>query len=426
MSHAAATPTVSRDALIADLAGRVGRPGSRLRMLWFVLMAIGAITFAFLLATQPHRAWGAWTINTLYWLGIAQGAIVLACAIRLANGRWASSIMRIAESFSAYLPYGLAFVLVLLVAGIWNYLPWVHEVLPRQKPFLNVPFLYIRTIVGLGLLWWLTRDLVRVSLRTDAHLLKDHVPAELRPAYEKLAQGWRGDAAEVAWQRHRLSQRAPQIIVLYAIVFTLLAWDFIMALTPEWVSTLFGWWFFMGAFLTGIAMTAFVATRIREGMGLEAYITRDHFWDIGKITFGFSIFWVYQFWSQYLVIWYANLPDETGYVFLRFEDPWRTLSFSVFGCVFLVPFLGLMNWTTKKSPFWLAVFCLVILTGMWMERHVLVMPSLNPDVRWVGLPEIGVTLGFLGVFGFAVQGFLRKYPPVKLGDLLSGGGGHGH
>ena len=182
----------------------------------------------------------------------------------------------------------------------------------------------------------------------------------------------------------------------------------------------------MGAFLSGIAMTALLSTRLRSHYRLEAYLTPTHFWDVGKIAFGFSIFWVYQFWSQYLVIWYANMPEETWWVFLRFEEPWRALAFTVFTLVFLLPFLGLMNWYTKKSPLWLAIFSLIILTGMWMERHLLVMPSLHPDTMWVGLPEIGVTLGFLGLFGWAVQGFVSRYPTVKVADALSGTGGHGH
>ena len=207
-------------------------------------------------------------------------------------------------------------------------------------------------------------------------------------------------------------------------VFTVFAWDFIMSITPTWVSGLFGWWVFMGAFLTGIAMTALLATRLRTRARLEAWITPAHFWDLGKLLFGFSIFWVYLFWSQYLPIWYANLPEETWWVFLRFEDPWRTLAFTVFGLVFLLPFLGLMNLRTKRSPFWLALFAVVSLAGMWLERLLLIMPSLNPDRMWVGLPVLGVGLGCLGVFGLAVQGFLAKYPAIKVTDALAGGHGH--
>jgi Ni/Fe-hydrogenase subunit HybB-like protein len=418
---------MSHDAILADIAGKLPvTPNPRRRQLWMLCMAIGLASLAFLFVREPQRAWGSYAINTLYWMGIAQGAIVLACGIRLANGRWAGPVVRVAESLSAFLPIGYGLMVILLVMGIRTYLPWTKYVEPRQAAYLNVPFLYARTLIGLGLLWWLSRDMVRVSLRTDAYLLKSHVDPTLRPAYEKLCEGWRGDAEEVEWQRDRLAKRAPLICVLYAIVYTVMCWDYVMSLTPEWASTLFGWWFFMGAFLSGIAMVAFLLTRLRGHYRLEAYITRDHFWDIGKLAFGFSIFWVYQFWAQYLVIWYGNLPEETGWVFLRFEEPWRALGFTAFTFVFLLPFLGLMNMATKKSPFWLALFSLIILSGLWMERHILVMPSLNPDRVWLGLPEIGVTIGFLGLFGWVVQGFLSRYPSVVVADVLSRSGGHGH
>ena len=288
-----------------------------------------------------------------------------------------------------------------------------------------MPFLYIRTLGGLGLLWWLSRNLVRTSLRPDAYRLKDYVAPELKADYEKLSANWRGDEAEAKWNKDRLAMLAPQVVVCYAVVFTFMAWDWIMSLTPDWTSQIFGWWVFMGAFLSGIAMTAFLATQLRAKYRLEEYITPNHFWDLGKIAFGFSIFWVYQFWSQYLPIWYANMPDENWWVFLRFEDPWRPLAFTVFSFVFLLPFLGLMNIYTKKNPFWLGLFSLVILAGMWMERHILVMPSLEPAHVWVGLPEVGVTLFFLGLFGWSVQSFITKFPVVKVTDVLEGARGVG-
>ncbi len=426
MTHPAEQEAL-REEILKDIAGKLPvTPNARKRMIWAVCFVIGVVSFAWLLFSQPQRAWGSYAINTIYWLGIAQGAVVLACAIRLANGRWAGPVMRIAESLSAFLPFGYLPIIVLLNPRIRTLLPWLKHVEPRQSPYLNVPFLYARTLIGLGLLWWLSRDLVRTSLRADAHLLQDYVAPSLRPEYEKLAREWRGDDVEADWARSRLAMRAPQICVLYAIVYTVMAWDFIMSLTPHWTSTLFGWWVFMGAFLSGIAMTALLATQLRSKYKLEAYITPQHFWDTGKLAFAFSIFWVYQFWSQYLPIWYSNMPEETWWVFLRFEQPWRPLAFTVFTFVFVLPFLGLMNMYTKRNPMWLALFSLIILSGMWMERHVLVMPSLNPDRMWVGLPEVGVTLGFLGVFGWAVQGFLSRYPSVMTADALARSGGHGH
>jgi len=427
MTAQATTPHGHPDSILKDIAGKLPvRPNARKRMIWMACMAIGLIAFIFLLMSEPRRAWGAYAINTLYFLGITNGAMVLACAIRLGNGRWAGPVIRIAESMSAYYPFGIGLFLILLFVGSGTYLPWLTHVEPRQAPYLNFPFLIARTLVGLGLLWWLSRDIARTSLRTDVYLLKNHVAPELKPQYEKLSEGWRGDAQEAEWQKSRLAMRAPQMVLVFAVFSTMFAWDWVMSLTPDWTSTLFGWWFFMGAFLSGISMTAFLSTQLRSKYRLEAYITPAHFWDVGKLVFGFSIFWVYEFWAQYLPIWYANLPEETWWVFLRFEEPWRALGFTIFGFVFLLPFLGLMNMHTKKSPFWLALFSLIVLTGMWMERHILVMPSLEPARVWVGLPEIGVTIGFLGVFGWAVQSFLTRYPSVMTADALAHSGGHGH
>jgi hypothetical protein len=418
---------MTRDETLKEIAARIpGRPDARLRALWLACLLIGAASFAFLLLREPTRAWGAYGACLVYFLGLPLGAAALASAIRLANGRWGGPVTRIAESLTAFLPWGILLTVVLLAAGLGHYLPWTRGgVLERQRPYLNVPFLVARTLVGLGLLWWLVSDMVRTSLRRDVYLLREHVEARLRPAYERLARGWRGDEAEERRERDRLAMRSPQVALAFAVVFTVFAWDFIMSITPTWVSGLFGWWVFMGAFLSAIAMTALLATRLRSRHRLERWITTDHFWDTGKLLFGFSVFWVYLFWSQYLVIWYANLPEETWWVFLRFEEPWRRLAFTVFGLVFLLPFLGLMNKRTKTSPAWLAVFAILVLVGMWLERLLLVMPSLNPDQLWVGLPELGVALGFLGIFGLSVQHFLAKYPAIKVTDALAGvGPGH--
>ncbi len=418
---------MSNQAVLKDIAGKLpGRPSAKKRQLWVALVAIGAISFAYLFMTQPQRAWGSYAINTIFWLGIAEGGVTLAAAIRLTNGKWAGPIQRVAESLSAFMPYGFGLMAILLAAGIWTYLPWTRHVEPRQKPFLNVPFLYIRTLGGIALFWWLASKLVRTSLRRDAWLLKPHVADELKPAYEKLTANWKGDEAEAAWARHELSHLSPQIVLTFVAFFSVIGWDFIMALTPNWDSHLFGWFVYAAAFLSGIAMTSLLATRLRGAYKLEAYITPNHFWDIGKVLFSFCIFWVYLFWSQYLPIWYANMQEETWWVFLRFEQPWRPLAFTVFTLIFVLPFFGLMNKTTKSSPFWLAFFAVIILSGIWLERHVLVMPSLHPESVWVGLPEIGVGLGFAGIFGWAVQGFLAKFPCVNVGDVLDGAGGHGH
>jgi hypothetical protein len=418
---------MSHDDVLRDIANRLpGTPDPRKRRIFIALMVVGLVAFGFLLATNPLRAWGTWTINTLYFLGIAQGGVVLAAAIRLANGRWGGPIMRIGESLSSYLPYGIGTMLLLLVAGIWTYLPWIQHVDPRQTPFLNVPFLYVRTLGGLALFTWLATKLARASLRRDLHLLAPHASPPLKALYDKQVGTWRGDSAEAAWYSHEVAHLSPQIALTFVAFFSVMSWDFVLALTPNWVSPLFGWFFYAGAFICAVSVIAMLATRLRAKRGLEAYITPNMFWDIGKVLFAWCIFWAYLMWSQYLPIWYADMPEETWWVFLRFEEPWRPLAFTAFSMIFVIPFLGMLNKTSKTNPALLFTFTCIILVGLWIERHVLVMPSLEPGHVWVGLPEVGVTLGFVGLFGFAVQGFLAKYPCVKVSDVLDRAGAHGH
>ena len=418
---------MSHEAVLRDIASRLpGTPDPRKRNTFIALIGVGLAAFAYLLATNPLRAWGSYSINTLYFLGIAQGGVVLAAAIRLANGRWGGPIMRIGESLSAYLPFGISTMALLLVAGIWTYLPWTKHVDPRQTPFLNVPFLYVRTLGGLFLFWTLAKKLVHASLRRDLHLLSPYVAPNLRSAYDKVLGQWNGDAAEAAWYSHEVAHLSPQITLTFVAFYSVMSWDFIMALTPNWVSPLFGWFVYAGAFISGVSVVALLATRLRAKRGLEPYITTNMFWDIGKVLFAWCIFWAYLMWSQYLPIWYADMPEETWWVFLRFEDPWRPWAFAAFTLIFVIPFLGMLNKTSKTNPALLFMFTCVTLSGVWVERHVLVMPSLNPDHAWIGLPEVLVTAGFVGLFGFAVQRFLSKFPCIKVTDVLDGARGHGH
>ena len=327
------------------------------------------------------------------------------------------------DRFSAVRLPWVDFIVAAIVGGILA----IYFRIGRKMSLVN---LLATTLCFFGsnvvLFWWLASKMVRTSLRPDLQALKPYVAPSLKAEYDKLTANWKGDEAEKAWNRHELAHLSPQVALTFVAFFSVLAWDFIMMLTPNWVSALFGWFVYAGAFICGIAMTAFMATQLRTKYRLEAYIKTNMFWDIGKVLFSWSIFWGYLFWSQYLPIWYANMPEETWWVFIRFEEPWRSLSFATFTLVFVIPLLGLLNKTSKTNPALLMTFALISMVGIWIERHVLVMPSLNAEQVWVGLPEVGVTIGFLGMFGWTVQGFLTKYPVVNVMDVLDGAGGHGH
>jgi hypothetical protein len=432
--------------MVQDLAAKIpGRPSPRTLLFFTVLVLIGVVAFVATVISSPLRAWGAFLVNTVFWTGVGASGVVLASAIRLSNGRWASGASRVAESLASFLPVALVLLLVMFSFGAPVVLPWVRNPNPARAPYLNLPFLFVRTLGGFLLLWWLQRAYVRTSLRTDAYRLKDHVVAELRPYYEKLSAGWRGASAEEAWQRHRLSKLAPAVVGAYAVVFTLFAWDWIMTLDQHWISTLFGWWVFMGAFLSGVAMTAVLLARVRAVYRLEAYISTQQFWDMGKLVFAFSIFWLYQFWSQYLVIWYGNLPEETaffrgrlgsqflmdksgfGTMFLaqtwdlkyfaeRLREPYAVVTLTVWACCWIVPFWVLLGQRPKRTPAILGTVGAVVMAGFWLERNILIWPSLVPNetFSWLGFVQIGIAAGFLGAFALVFLAFTCVFPSLAV------------
>jgi hypothetical protein len=151
----------------------------------------------------------------------------------------------------------------------------------------------------------------------------------------------------------------------------------------------------------------------RGRLGMKEVIGRQQFHDLGKLIFGFSVFWAYLVFSQVLVIWYGNLREETSFVFWRMWPEWRPISILVGLMVFLIPFWGLIWVKSKITPFTFALFALISFLGVWLERYLLVQPSLTEHGPAFGLPEFGISLGFLGLFLLAYGIFARTFPMVS-------------
>ena len=201
---------------------------------------------------------------------------------------------------------------------------------------------------------------------------------------------------------------------LYAVVMTIVAFDGIMALQPHWFSNLLGGWIFMGGWLCALMMNALMLIYARKAVGLGDMISPKQQHDAGKMCFGFTVFWTYLLWAQFLVIWYGNLPEEIGFVFARLWGPWRPIGAVVFLCVFLLPFGGLMGVAPKKAPITLGLFATISLIGVWFERYLMVMPSVTAEAGPVfGLAELGPTMAFLGLYLLCYGGFAKVFPMVS-------------
>jgi len=378
-----------------------------------VLAVLGLGTFVVLaLGGDPGRAWRMFLINFLFFTGVSQGAVVFAATQKITKGVWAGPIIRFAEAAVLFLPFSIVCFLVLFL-GKYHLFPWIEHPTPARGNWLTVSWVFWRDLAALLALTITSFAVVWNDLKPDVAQLKDHVTGWRRRLYERIAGDFVGVPEDVAKVERRLTWLAPLLCLLYAYLFTLLGFDLIMSLAPYWLSNLFGAFFFMGAFLTGLTMMGLMSVYWRGKLGLQDVIGREQFHDLGKLVFGFSIFWAYLMFSQLLVIWYGNLREETSFVFYRLWGEWRPIAFLVGLMVFLIPFWGLIWVKAKITPITFTLFVGISFLGVWLERYLLVQPSLTDHGPQFGVPEVGISLGFLGLFLIAYGLFARAFPMVS-------------
>jgi len=226
----------------------------------------------------------------------------------------------------------------------------------------------------------------------------------------------------IYWRAQRVL--SPLIAIVYAFVLSLLAFDLIMSLDPHWYSTLFGAYYFISSFYVALAALYLLSQIFLRFSGsrerLRAYLHPHHIHDLGKLVFAFCLFTGYLFFVQFLVIWYGNLPEETRYVILRVHfTPWQPLGWVILGLIFAVPFVGLLRRKSKMNPWVIMIVSGMVLAGMWLERFILVAPSLwKGEELPLGLLEVLISAGFLGLMALSLDAFLRRVPFFPISDPL--------
>lgn len=383
----------------AELAQAAGRFPVRTFLLGGAVLALaGGAGFLWALASgQTARAWQAWHVNFMDWTGMAQALVVLAASQKLAKGHWAGLMMRFAEAAVAFL--FLALVLFAgEVAGRAYLFGWIHG--PQRTEvgaWFTGRFFFVRTWAILALMAWLSWRFVRRDLAPDLQELKTGRPVDPDPNEKGL-----------------ITREAAILTVAFAFGYSLLGFDLIMSLNGRWVSNLYGAFYFMGSFLAALGGLALLTLAVRGPMGLGDLVSPKQRHDLGKLVFGFTVFWAYLLWAQFLVIWYGNIPEETYFIFYRLWGPWRPIGATVFILVFVVPFIGLLGVKPKKYPPTFALFSLVSLTGIWLERYLEIVPSINGGAGpAIGLPEVAATLLFGGLFLLSYGWFGARYPMVS-------------
>ena len=385
-------------------------------------IVVGLVSFVMRWRQDPQAAWISYITNWLYFTSVSMGGLLLAVATWITKAKWNWSIRRISQSFVAFLPFSFLLMLPMLSLGE-SYFPWIEmmaddPVVQNKAAYLNMPFLVTRNVLGLALLFGVALYFVYLALRPDMGLstqqLTDGKRSEAWQA--RLTRGWMGQEKEEIRSYKRMTVIAPAFVIIYAIVMTMLSYDWVMSLEPHWFSTMFGPWFFMGAFWIGIAATALWSVYLRtQHEDFHRYIGLQQRHDIGKLAFAFCVFWTYLFFSQYIVIWYGKLPWEQAWIIRRSDEIWGGLSGLVILLCFVIPFAGLIGRKPKTKPVLLAFFTSIILVGMWLERYVMLAPSLHhggDPIFTIWQPLIG--LMFLGLYLGSVRWFLTTFPAIQV------------
>ena len=390
------------------------------------LMAIGLVSF---LVGDAQTAWLAYHVNFIFWATLSQGALCLACAFVIIDTKWPGPVRHVAEGITAWVPFSFVVLAIGFLGREQIHANWIHGAPMGKEGWLTTSRVYTTDLAILFILSLMTIRFLKLSVRPALKGAAERA-TRAKGMFASWSANWRGDETEQAECARKLRSLAPKICLIYAFGFTVVGYDQVMSLTPTWFSTMFGWYFGWSGFLSGIAMTALICVLLRNAPNWKPEITRNRLHDLGKMCFAFSIFWMYLFFSQYIVIWYANLPEETqffemrlGSQFLqdswyfaaeRFDEPYVMSSMVAWAGCWIIPFWVLLGEAPKRSWYILGPVTVAMLLGFFIERNVLVWPSLLPDdgLSWVGAVQFGIAAGFLGAFALVFLVYSRIFPTL--------------
>jgi hypothetical protein len=335
---------------------------------------------------------------------------------RITTARWSRPIIRFLEGYVAFLP--VAFVLlVVLLFGRHHIFWWSNHVpdIPEKRVWLNPPFFFTRVIVVYSIITLLSVWYIYTSVRLDVGIVAESGAKWARGLRERMRRGFKDERRELHSTHSLQGKLAVFLGFAFAFGWISLAWDLSMSLDPHFQSTMYGWWFFMGAWVTALASWTLIVLAWRRYLARYDLIQEKHFHDLGKLCFAFTAFWGYLTFGQYLVIWYGNLGEETHWMRLRLIEGWRIPTLIAVGLMF-GPFFGLLSRAAKVFLPTLVLFTFFTVFGLWMHRFLEVYPSIYGVVENVpfGIWEIGVTLGLLGMWGFCYLSFMDAFPRMRV------------
>ena len=423
--HAVHVPT--RDELVRATANKP--VSSTLKLGALVLAAIGLAIFVFgaLGAGEAengaNRAWLALMYNWLYLTIISSAGVTFAAVQRIVTARWSRPVVRFIEGYVAWMPVAFVILLVLLFFSGDNLFQFTREEIhtSQKATYLNPAFLRLRGVVIFGAMTALSLWFVYRMVRLDVAVTPEQGAGWARGIRDGMRRGF-GDERRELHSTHSITGKlAVALALLFGYGWPFLIWDYSMSMSLHFQQTMYAWQVFMGGFLVMIMSWAVLMRFWRRHLGADDLVTENHYHDIGKLAFAFTAFWGYLTFSQFLVIWYGNMPEETHFFRLRLMDPWVGLATAVAVLSFVIPFFTLLSKAAKLfSPVMLTVAACSAL-GIWIHRYLEIYPSVFGEAEHLpfGLYEIGIGLGMLGLWAFCYFSFMDAFPKMRIFMMTS-------
>lgn len=343
-----------------------------------IVGAVGLVASAAGYFTDAAQFFHSYLVSFMFWTTIALGGLFFTMLHHVTGATWSVVVRRFSESAMAVLPLMAVFFIPILF-GIHDIYHWSHEeavahdtILQKKAGYLSTEFFIIRAVFYFGVWTVLARILYKKSIAQDSN----------------------GEAGLTAALR-RIS--APGI-VLFAVTLTFAAFDWLMSIDAHWYSTIFGVYVFGGTFLSTLCFITLMAQYVRNRNALLQEITVEHFHDLGKLMFAFTVFWTYIAYSQYFLIWYANIPEETVWFHARWAGAWKYFSLALLFGHFAVPFFVLMPRGSKRNMAIMKFMSIFILAMHWVDLNWIILPALQPEGARVSWMDLTTFIGLGGVF----------------------------
>lgn len=360
-------------------------------------LGVGVILSLFGAYAHPKRFLLAWLVAWVFWIAISLGALVFVAVHHIGRAGWNVTVRRIYEGV-AYLAYFLPLGALVVLVAANEIFPWLdqnylaaHPVVQAKLSYLNRPFMFIRWVLFFGFWAFIAHKLISRSLRQDFEGGK----------LEDLSY----------WSFWSVLG-----VLGLGLLFSFFSVDSLMSLLPTWYSTIYAIYVFAGGFQAAIALGILWVVYFKHRGFVEGYMTVEHLHDLGKYLKAFTIFWAYIAFSQFLLIWYANIPEETYFYALRIRGYWLWVSFGLLIFKFVIPFVALLPRWAKRQPSHLASVALLVVVTQWVDIYYLVYPNFFEDVV-LGWVELGATLLISGAMLALMGIFFQKHSLVPTRDI---------